>query len=729
MLRFIRTAGARHTLVATTVFAGAAVSFVAVGLAQEAIVIQPFKVEMRAPASKTATFEALPRRASGASANAITPNGYEHLGEDVLQCNECRRRLGLPPLALPDTQAKHESAPSTNHKLSEPSTGINHGSSISGSSTPGSVTTQVQLAPHAFTPPPVGLSGLPVEARQQLLQGLSLPEGATILSAKFIDPPAKPVGGNDRKTESQTTPPVINASNSEEAATSVPQVPKIAVPNPAPLNKQTIPEPVVTEAKADPSKRTEPAQTDNKSLAEDTSLDLPKQMKSAVGPLKSTIKIIGDSEDAKPEGKKSNHAVLDQPNQDQSKQDQTDLDAKSQSEKSEAPKTVIVSPRESKSPSDAIVTTNDSNESVASPPMLENPTPENPKLESQVENGMLSSDAKTTTASTPAEAVATPIPMAEPTTLSSPDIGAEKTNSLTASAPETRVDSNPLKSATTLAPDAKALVVDGVLRSPALQQIQIDFLKKQLAERDDLIRQLNSMPPIFQQQIDELARVNDQLRKREQERIQEAQQIRIEAQQATQKHEVKMVELKADLLATQQQLQKQELLFQERMSDAETAHFTELVKLRKELTEIQNDKASTIARLRQELDALVDSKTKQATRQIAEQQTIIEAHLKSIEKLEQQLESAHAIQQSDIKRLESTRKRELDEISTKINPIESVSELSDKDFKNENSGVASEGKERASKPFELPVPKTKSSKPKVPRIETPKGANESTRSF
>jgi hypothetical protein len=729
MLRFIRTAGERHTLVATTVFAGAAVSFVAVGLGQEAIVVQPFKVEMRAPGSKQAAFETLPRRASDASENAIAPNGYEHLGEDILRCNECRRRLGLPPLALPDNQSKQEVVPSTNHKLTEPSAGIHHGSSVSGSSTPSRVTAKVQLAPQAFTPPPVGLSGLPIEARQQLLQGLSLPEGATILSAKFIDPPAKPVEGNDKKPESQTTPPVINAANSEEPATSVPQVPKIAVPSPAPLNKQTIPEPVVTEAKADPSKRTEPARTDNNSQAEDKSLDLPNQMKSAVGPLKSTIKIIGDSEDAKPEEKKSNQPVPDQPNLDQPKPDQSDLDAKSQSEKSKAPNTVIASPRESKSPSDAIVTTNDSNESIASPPMLENPTPENPKLESQVDSGMLSSDAKTTTASTPAEAVATPIPMAEPTTLSSPEVGAERINSITTSTPESRVDSNPLKSATTLAPDAKALVVDGVLRSPALQQIQIDFLKKQLAERDELIRQLNSMPPIFQQQIDELARVNDQLRKREQERIQEAQQIRIEAQQASQKHEVKMVELKADLLATQQQLQKQELLFQERMSDAETAHFTELVKLRKELTEIQNDKASTIARLRQELDALVDSKSKQATRQIAEQQTIIEAHLKSIEKLERQLESALAIQQADINRLESTRQTELFERSTKMNPIESVSELSGKDLTDENSGVASEVKERASKPFELPVPKTKSSKPKVPRIETPKGANESTRSF
>ncbi len=686
---------------------GTALSFVAECFGQEAIVVKPSRVDLQSSGNRAATSESLLRRSAVASGSVVLPNGYEHFGDDVLQCNECRRRLGLPPLALSDSNINEERGSSTNQRLTERSVLIAPINSTSASST-----APLQIPPQVFTQPSVGLSGLPIEARQKLLQGLSLPEGTTILSAKFIDPPAKPVEDAAEKPESQTIP---LEANLEDLAQPAPQVPKIAVPSPAILTNPIAIEPVVTEAKADPSKPIEPLQSNKDWLTEDQSLTLPSRMNAAVGTSTSTIKIIGDGEDAKPDEKQFDQSVADQP-----KVIQKGLDSAAQNVKPELPDAMIASPTKSDSPndspSDSKISIQESIDIVAPPPTLENPQ----------DIVKPSAGANTPNEPTPSEAI--PIPTAEPTADATKDVKADPKTVPTSDTTKFLAESNPSKSASTIAPDTKALVVDGILRSPALQQIQIDFLKKQLVERDYLIRQLNSMPPIFQQQIDELARANDQLRKSEQELAREAQQVKIKAQQAAQQHEVKLVELKADLLAAQQQLRQQELSFQEKMSSADTIHFNELVKLRKELSEIQNDKAATASRVRQEIDALADSQSKQASQQIADQQAIIEAHLKSIDKLQRQLESANTMQAADVKRMESNRQRQQDERKATLIPSKPVSEASGESTDNRKV-ESTEMKERDSNSFELPVPKLKSSKPKVPRIENLKGANEATRSF
>jgi hypothetical protein len=713
MFRFIRSTFKQHSLVVTTILTGTVVIFVAECSGQEAIIVKPSKVDLQSYGNQTGTSESPPGRASVASGNAVVPNGYEYFSDDVLQCNECRRRLGLPTLAVSDNHVNETSGSSPSHKLTERSAVITPGSSAHGS-----FKNQVK-APQVASQPSIGLSGLPIEARQKLLQGLSLPEGATILSAKFIDPPAKPIEDTAKKSESQSSP---LASKLEEPVPQAPQVPKIAVPSSPTLTNQITATPVVTEAKSDPSKPIEPLQSNKESLSDDKSLTLPSRMDAAVGSSTSTIKIMGDSDDAKPDEKQ-----LDQPITEKPKEIQKAQNSATQNVKPDASNAIIASPSEnnslgdlpSASPSDLKVAPPESVDNVAAPPTLENPQ----------DSLTTSAEAKTLSKPTPYEAVAIPTPIAEPTLDTSINEKADPRTVPMLDATKLLAETDPPKSATTIAPDAKAFVVDGVLRSPALQQIQIDFLKKQLVERDDLIRQLNSMPPIFQQQIDELARANDHLRKREQEIASETKQFKIEAQHASQKHEVKMGELKADLLAAQHQLRQQELSFHEKMSDADTVHFTELVKLRKELTEIQNDKAATVTRLRQEIDALNDSQSKQSSQQIADQQVIIKAHLKSIEKLQHQLESANAIQSADVKRMESNRQRQQEERKATLVPTEQVSEASSKESTNDRKKKSNELKEPESKSFELPVPKLKSSKPKVPRIENPKVQNEAIRSF
>ncbi|MCY2976669.1 MAG: hypothetical protein NTW52_18585 [Planctomycetota bacterium] len=70
-----------------------------------------------------------------------------------------------------------------------------------------------------------------------------------------------------------------------------------------------------------------------------------------------------------------------------------------------------------------------------------------------------------------------------------------------------------------------------------------------------------------------------------------------------------------------------------------------------------------------------------------------------------------------------------DERKAKLTPNESVPEISGKESNNDHKAESNAMREPDSKSFELTVPKMKSSKPKVPRIENFKGPNEATRSF
>ena len=652
---------------------------------QEAIVVNPSTIHPQSASNRSVQVDSLPGPSINTSGRVVLPNGFVHLGDDVLNCEECRRRLGLPPLAMSTGIIPQDQPSVVSPKVSGPVQ--------SDTSAQSSFQTQTQTPAQVAPKASVGLSGLPFEARRQLLQGLSLPEGATILSAKFIDPPVKPVVEASNKVGS---PAAINLEPSAPA----PQVPRIAVPIVINLSTPAVSEPVVIETKADPSRPVESTQTTPESLPAVNPLLLDPLAKAVT---KESV-VLSPSEGISSTG--------------------GDV----------ATQEVEVAIQEKKTPNQEVI------EFASLPPMLEAPkdlekTTE--KIEVPNEVASVATNIFTTEVAgevsneaTRSEAVANPMPATlEPTV---PELA--PISNVTS---QKNADSERARPSINVAPDAKALVVDGVLRSPALQQIQIDFLKKQLLERDDLIQQINSMQPAFQQQLDDLARGNDQLRKREQELTRENQQIRINAQQESQKHDINLVEIKAELFSAQQQLRDQEMVFNDKMVDVDKANFSELVKIRKELSEIQKDKAAAVSTLRQEIDALTDSHSKQTSQLIAEQQKIVDAHLKSIDKLERQLESVRASQALDLKRIESIRdqhkvEREAKHIQaepTPSSPLPSPAPVLGTVIEPETQTKESKIDEGVSKPFELPTPNIKATKPKIPRIENRKPAAETTNSF
>jgi hypothetical protein len=190
------------------------------------------------------------------SANVVTqvrhvgqgPIDLNNLPADVLNCEVCRQRLGLPPL---QAGAAKVISPSTNAvptTISLPSMGTTTNTNTNTNTTnPAPTTTAKMEQPRAvpssqpirmlgspglmssltaeqmlngglvveeFRPPQapqdaVRLDGIPFEVRQQFLRSLELPMGAKVMSAKVVDPNAP--------KESQT-----------EIAESVPAVPNNA---------------------------------------------------------------------------------------------------------------------------------------------------------------------------------------------------------------------------------------------------------------------------------------------------------------------------------------------------------------------------------------------------------------------------------------------------------------------------------------------------------------------
>lgn len=175
--------------------------------------IPPLSVPI-APISKSTLQVAEPVPQPKQPAQHLTPGplNLNQLPADVLNCNVCRQRLGLPP--LPATTQPHPSAiqrPLVQQQTKPTTTGASQEatpkpipvSPFPMLGTPGiiSSTTAEQLATHGlvveeFKPPQpeadaFQLQGLPLAARQQFMQELNLPQGARIMSAAIVDPNAK----------------------------------------------------------------------------------------------------------------------------------------------------------------------------------------------------------------------------------------------------------------------------------------------------------------------------------------------------------------------------------------------------------------------------------------------------------------------------------------------------------------------------------------------------------
>lgn len=129
------------------------------------------------------------------------PVDLNNLSPDILNCDICRQRLGLPPLQRPNTAPA--AAPLNKANL-QPGADLSNFAPVRMLGSPGSITsgTASQMATEGlvveeFKPPmpeagAINLGGLPLEVRQQFMQSLELPEGATIMSAQIAIGDQKP---------------------------------------------------------------------------------------------------------------------------------------------------------------------------------------------------------------------------------------------------------------------------------------------------------------------------------------------------------------------------------------------------------------------------------------------------------------------------------------------------------------------------------------------------------
>jgi hypothetical protein len=150
------------------------------------------------------------------------PIDLSNLSADILNCDICRQRLGLPALksqAMSNTDsalrlhsrpAPAPTVPALNGSF-EPIQGVR----MLGS--PGLMTpaTAAQMAsgglvveefkPPQAEPDSIRLNGIPLEVRQQFLQNLDLPFGAKIMSAQVHDP-KKPAASSSAVAEDKPSP-------------------------------------------------------------------------------------------------------------------------------------------------------------------------------------------------------------------------------------------------------------------------------------------------------------------------------------------------------------------------------------------------------------------------------------------------------------------------------------------------------------------------------------------
>jgi len=155
------------------------------------------------------------------------PIDFKNLPQDVLNCDVCRQRLGLPPwnrsspspksIAPPNSQAsptimmtvpENPKVPEAINPNTTNEATLQPIESIRTLGSPGLISseTAAQLAtnglvieefkPQLAKPDEIQLQGIPLEARQQFMRSLDLPFGARVLSAKIYDPNNPNPGAN-----------------------------------------------------------------------------------------------------------------------------------------------------------------------------------------------------------------------------------------------------------------------------------------------------------------------------------------------------------------------------------------------------------------------------------------------------------------------------------------------------------------------------------------------------
>ncbi len=549
----------------------------------------------------------------------------KNLPEDVLNCDECRRRLGLPPITDPNRKpSSHEPAstalPTTNTTFKE----IILSSRVLPS--PDAATGQTNLQP-----------AQPVVAAPQ---GSAKPSLTTILP-KIQLPKELP-------------PPI-------EAAPPMSEQPKLSVASLEVL--ATLQESSAAEGIAPPTKNTEPVvKTELPKPASDTqviqakseltvNVGLPKPELSESEPPKATSGSSINTDVV--ETSQSNHSVQSPEMTKDSAIPIAELVEKAK------PETVNGTPKAQLD--QQAVLSNENNESDATKPakldpkaneisIIENRLP--PALTGEVNQEetialIVEQEERPTNQSNKEVADDETIAVAVPTVKAS-DMPATAPNSPSIAIPSKqssgiKVNADSVKtgskelSAAAAPISPESLIVDGVLTSPTAQKIQIDLLKSQLAERDSLLNEFSRMQKTIEERMDLIVRSNDQLSQKDSARIKELHQLQRESEKAVQERELQIANLQSELAGARADTKNQLTMLAKQVMEAQQSKTSEVIKLSDQLLAARKARTDDIDSAKVQFTTEQQNELVEAEKVVDEQRKVIQDLQTALKRLGSQL--------------------------------------------------------------------------------------------
>lgn len=576
------------------------------------------------------------------------------LPEDVLNCDECRRRLGLPPLTDPNRKPSSHGTDST----IVPSTNTTFNEIILSSRVlpgPSSATTTAlpsesssKSFPHASnkpvlpsTLPKTDISNVPaptptvgktnpdIEKKEPTPSQLpASPAGSPALASQ---PPASPVAAET--AEQVTTKKVDKAQPAIDAAS----MSQSTLPAPA-VNQQVVNAKPEMQANSSVPKVEESAAVPAKSESVSSSMTVYVEPKRPIDP--------------KPESelKKSLESSSVQPvEKGKSPQDLT------KEKRATAPQ-----PKPTGKPQDSIAKT-----LPKSAPPKKNSRKSDSKKDDErkvVENrlppaltGELGASELTDLALAKASSVENNpksiedegIAIAVPTsgTTDSPKIESNAPSASDINEPSSGVKNSPAAnqivsvdqtSAAPISPDS--LIVDGVLTSPTAQKIQIDILKKQLDERDNLLNEFSRMQKSLEERIDSIVRSNDQLSQKESLRAKELERLHRESEKNIQERDLHIANLRAELAGARADTKNQLTMLAKQLTEAQHSKSAEIVKLSDELLAARKARLEDVSSAKGQQTAEQQNELVEAEKVVEEQRKVIQDLQTALKKLGNQLE-------------------------------------------------------------------------------------------
>ncbi|MDZ4847778.1 MAG: hypothetical protein SGI77_00655 [Pirellulaceae bacterium] len=200
------------------------------------------------------------------------------------------------------------------------------------------------------------------------------------------------------------------------------------------------------------------------------------------------------------------------------------------------------------------------------------------------------------------------------------------------------------------------MMVDGVLTSPMSQKIEIEILKKQLQERDSLIKSISSTQSDVVGRIDQLVRMNEGLSKKDADRQIEFDRLQKMTEKDSHERDLELSNLRSELANARAESRNQLSVLSDQLAEAQRSKADEVSKLSNELIESKKARIDALASLRQELAAEKKAELDDSNRAIEEQNRSIETLQTSLTEMQLNIEKAEKAHHEDAERIEAIRK-------------------------------------------------------------------------